>query len=96
MWQKLDVLREKKLFCNGKKFEKVLSASENCSMVIRDTWYSMEGSIWIESQSVLIGKHIHHALCGHGGEGCVKIGNKGISVDGHEPETRKIYQYHGC
>lgn len=34
MWQKLDVLREKKLFCNGKKFEKVLSASENCSMVI--------------------------------------------------------------
>ena len=23
---------------------------------------------WIEKQSELIGRHIHHALCGHGGE----------------------------
>ena len=47
-------------------------------------------------QSELIGKHIHHALCGHGGEFSVKMGGKKIFVDGYEPKTRTIFQYHGC
>ena len=44
------------------------------------------------------GKHIHHALCGHGGERVIRDseGNEISKVDGYEPTTKTIYQYHGC
>ena len=28
---------------------------------------------WIEAEAVKIGKHIHHKMCGHGGERMVKV-----------------------
>ena len=67
--------------------------------------YSYSACQWIEKQSEKIGHHIHHALCGHGGERQVTVlieNDKGeltphcYSVDGYEPETNTVYQYHGC
>ena len=61
-----------------------------------NTQFSWKGCKWIEKQSELIGRHIHHALCGHGGERCVIIDKKEILVDGYDPETSTIYQFYGC
>ncbi len=36
--------------------------------------------------------HIHHAMHGHGGERWVVE----AAVDGFHPETKPVYQYHGC
>ena len=67
--------------------------------------YSYSACQWIEKQSEKIGHHIHHALCCHGGERQVTVlieNDKGelkphpYSVDGYEPETNTVYQYHGC
>ena len=64
--------------------------------------FSYAACQWIEKQSELIGKHIHHALCGHGGEFCVEVEDEerdwveDIPVDGYEPESKTIFQYHGC
>ena len=84
-----------KLICPGGKFERIMNSSEivfygGC------TNFSYAACQWIEKQSELIGKHIHHALCGHGGEFSVKIGKKKFFVDGYEPKTRTIFQYYGC
>ena len=69
-----------------------------------DTKFSYTTCQWIEAEAVKIGKHIHHKICGHGGEHMVKVwvlDDKGkktptyFSVDGYEPETNTIYQIHG-
>ena len=50
-------------------------------------------------------KNIHHKMCGHGGERMVNVWvlhDKGgkepvfLLVDGYEPETNTVYQFHGC
>ena len=84
-----------KLICPGGKFERIMNASE---IVFNggDNNFSYAACQWIEKQSELTGKHIHHALCGHGGEFSVKIGKKIFFVDGYDPKTRTIFQYHGC
>ena len=67
-----------------------------------NTNFSYAACQWIEKQSELIGKHIHHALCGHGGEYYVTVKDdeedreKEIPVDGYEPESKTIFQYNGC
>ena len=38
-----------------------------------NTNFSYAACQWIEKQSELTGKHIHHALCGHGGEFYVEV-----------------------
>ena len=38
------------------------------------------------------GTHIHHYRCGHGGERLVG----GATVDGYQPETKTVFQFHGC
>ena len=43
--------------------------------------FSYAACQWIEKQSELIGKHIHHALCGHGGEFSVIISGKFLLMD---------------
>ena len=60
--------------------------------------YSYSACQWIEHMSDETGKHIHHALCGHGGERVIhdSNGNEVCKVDGYEPTTKTIYQYHGC
>ena len=67
-----------------------------------NTNFSYAACQWIEKQSELIGKHIHHALCGHSGEFYAEMlitqeaCEKNIPVDGYEPESKTIFQYYGC
>lgn len=39
-----------------------------------------------------VGVHIHHTMCGHGGEPWIT----GDPVDGYEPTTKTVFQFHGC
>ena len=90
-----------KLLCPGEKFERIMNSSEKV-FYGGNTNFSYAACQWIEKQSELIGKHIHHALCGHGGEYYVTVKDdeedreKEISVDGYEPESKTIFQYYGC
>ena len=84
-----------KLICPGGKFERIMNSTEIVFYGGKNN-FSYAACQWIEKQSELIGKHIHHALCGHGGEFSVIISGKKIFVDGYEPKTRTIFQYHGC
>ena len=47
---------------------------------------------WLEWEAKQRGIHIHHARCGHGGERYICE----APVDGYHPETRTVFQYHGC
>ena len=47
---------------------------------------------WLEWEAKQRGIHIHHARCGHGGERCIL----GSRMDGYHPETKTVFQYHGC
>ena len=47
---------------------------------------------WLEKTSKRLGIHIHHALCGHGGERWIL----GALVDGYAEKPEIIFQYHGC
>ena len=86
-----------KLICLGVKFERIMNSSEKVFYGGKDFDLSCYPACqWIEKQSELIGEHIHHALCGHGGEPSVKIGREKIFVDGYEPKTRTIFQYYSC
>ena len=90
-----------KLICPGEKFERIMNSSEKIFYGGRKN-FSYAACQWIEKQSELIGKHIHHALCGHGGEFYVEMLSmeeacgKDIPVDGYEPESKTIFQYYGC
>ena len=84
-----------KLICPGTKFRRIMNSSE-IVFYGGNTNFSYAACQWIEKQSELIGEHIHHALCGHGGEFSVKIGGKNFFVDGYVPKTRTIFQYYGC
>ena len=89
-----------KLLCPGGKFERINSSEK--VFYGGNTNFSYVAAQWIEKQSELIGKHIHHALCGHGGEFYVEmlsteeVCGKEIPVDGYEPESKTIFQYYGC
>jgi len=48
--------------------------------------------LWLEQTSANRKTHIDHALCGHGGERWILR----APVDGYDPETKTIFQYHGC
>ena len=92
-----------KLLCPGGKFERIMNSSEKV-FYGGNTNFSYAACQWIEKQSKLNGCHIHHALCGHGGEFYVWVklkGEKGvhginIPVDGYEEATKTIFQYYGC
>ena len=47
---------------------------------------------WLEKTSKQLGIHIHHSMCGHGGERYIL----GAPVDGYAPKSETIFQYHGC
>ena len=52
---------------------------------------SQESPRWLEREAERQKIHIHHAMCGHGGERFVER----FPVDGYAPKTRTVYQYHG-
>ena len=89
------------LICPGEKFERIMNSSEKV-FYGGNTNFSYAACQWIEKQSELIGRHIHHALCGHGGEYYVTVKDyeedreKEIPVDGYEEATKTIFQYYGC
>ena len=47
---------------------------------------------WLQWEAQQRGIHIHHARCGHGGERYIL----GARVHGYHPETKTIFQFHGC
>ena len=90
-----------KLLCPGEKFERIMNSTEKV-FYGGNTNFSYAACQWIEKQSELIGKHIHHALCGHGGEFYATVNDeeedreKEIPVDGYEEATKTIFHYYGC
>ena len=85
------------LICNGGKFKRLLNATEKVFYGGKPN-FSYSACQWIEHMSEVTGKHIHHALCGHGGERVIRDSNgkEQYKVDGYEPITETVYQYHGC
>ena len=90
-----------KLICPGEKFECIMNSSEKVFYGGHKK-FSYAACQWIEKQSELIGEHIHHALCGHGGEFCaevfkVEVGRaEEIPVGGYGVGSKTIFQYYGC
>ena len=93
-----------KVICAGKKFKRTLNSSEKV-FYGGETGFSYSACQWIEHMSEKTGRHIHHKMCGHGGERQVTVwylnsnGKRDYAtypVDGYEPETRTVYQFHGC
>ena len=86
-----------RIICNGRKIKRILNNSEKVFYGGKQN-FSYSACKWIEHMTVKTGKHIHHALCGHGGERVIRDskGNELSLVDGYEPSTKTIYQYHGC
>ena len=54
--------------------------------------FGIKATCWLEYEAQQRGIHIHHHRCGHGGERTVA----GDKVDGYHPESKTVFQYHGC
>ena len=64
-------------------YEKAFYPEARCSFI---------ATKWLEWEAKQRGIHIHHSRCGHGGERHIL----GARVDGYHPETKTVFQYHGC
>ena len=93
-----------KLICSRRKFKRILNSSEKV-FYGGETGFSYSACQWLEHMSEKTGRHIHHKMCGHGGERQVTVwylnsnGKRDYTTypaDGYEPETRTVYQFHGC
>ena len=93
-----------KIIYSGGKFRHILNSPEKV-FYGGDTKFSYTAGQWIEALAIETGKHIHHKMCGHGGERMVKawiLNDKGkkepasFLVDGYDPETNTVYQFHEC
>jgi hypothetical protein len=76
--------------CPGEVVERPQSAYERAFYPKSNA--SKSSIQWLEYESKQRGLHIHHAYCGHGGERWIA----GAPVDGYEPTTKTVFQYHGC
>ena len=79
-----------KINCPGARIHPPESAYEKA--FYPDVTFGFKGVAWIEWEAKRRGIHIHHARCGHGGERHIL----GAPVDGYHPETKTIFQFHGC
>ena len=95
---------ETKIICSGGKFKHILNSSEKV-FYGGDTKLSYTACQWTEAKAIETSKHIHHKMCGNGGESMVKVrvlndkdkkNPVSFLVDGYEPETNTVYQFHGC
>ena len=59
---------------------------------------SVQATLWLEREAKRSGVHIHHTMCGHGGEIWLESGEgtKTSPVDGYHPETKTVFEFHGC
>ena len=81
---------ETEIICLEEKLATPLSKYE---MSFYDKGYSSKPAIeWLEKTAKRLKIHIHHAMCGHGGERHVL----GAPVDGFKPRTGTVFQFHGC
>ena len=92
----------KKIISSGGKFKHILHSSEKM-FYGGDIKLSYTACQWIEAQAIEKVKHIHHKMCGHGGERMMTVWvlndkdeNESFLVDRYEPETNTEYQFHGC
>ena len=92
----------KKIITSGGKFKHILNSSEKM-FYGGDIKLSYTACQWIEAQAIEKVKHIHHKMCGHGGERMMTVWvlndkdeNESFLVDRYEPETNTEYQFHGC
>ena len=76
--------------CPGEKVEAPQIAFEKAFYPKHSA--SKQSLRWLDQEAKRRKIHIHHAMCGHGGERFVER----FPVDGYDPKTRTAYQYHGC
>ena len=57
-----------------------------------DASFGIKATCWLEYEARQRGIRIHYQRCGHGGERTI-LGQK---VDGYHPESKTVFQYHGC
>ena len=79
-----------KIVCQGRKVERPRSNYE--AAFYPENTASKASLLWLENESQKRGVHIHHAMCGHGGERWINE----KPVDGYDPTTRTVFEYHGC
>ena len=86
-----------KIICERKKVKRMLNKS-NKALYRGALNFSYAACQWIEAMTRETGKHIHHALCGHGGERVLRNsqGCELCKVDGYEPITDTVYEFNGC
>ena len=77
------VCPNKRIKAPASAYEKAFYPEGHCSFI---------ATKWLEWEAQQRGIHIHHALCGRGGERHIL----GAPVDGYHPETKTIFQFHGC
>ena len=78
------------IVCPNERVEAPQTAYEK-AFYLKNT-ASFESLRWLEREAERRKTHIHHAMCGHGGERWVER----VPVDGYEPLTKTVFQYHGC
>ena len=61
-----------KIICSGGKFKRILNSSQKV-FYGGATKFSYTACQWIEAQAMETGEHIHHKMCGHGGECMMKV-----------------------
>ncbi|KAL9952822.1 hypothetical protein ACROYT_G040133 [Oculina patagonica] len=76
--------------CPGKKVEEPQTSFEKASYPSHQA--SKESLRWLDQEAKRRKIHIHHAMCGHGGERWVER----APVDGYDPISKTVFQYHGC
>ena len=61
-----------KIISSGGKFKHILNSSEKM-FYGHDTKFSYTACQWIEAQAIETSTHIHHKMCGDGGERMVTV-----------------------
>ena len=76
--------------CPGEKVEAPQTAFEKAFYPNHRA--SKESLWWLEQEAKRWKIRIHHTMSGHGGERWIER----APVDGYNPETKTVFQYHGC
>ena len=84
-----------KIICRGKKVKRMVNSSDKAFYGGASN-FSYAACQWIEAIAEQTGRHIHHALCGHGGERQFSVESGKCKVDGYEPITKTVYEFNGC
>ena len=100
--QAISLQRNGKTYTKGQKMwcpnEQVKAPQTTYERAFHDKGAASPASIRLLGRtSKVLGKHIHHPLCGYGGDRWIT----GAPVDGYDPKTQTVYQYqgsywHGC